>query len=323
MPIKNREWCIQQVLEGIKNIDYPSQRIKLVFIDNYSTDATFEILSRWKIINEGLYYGVTLLKEQGNIPHLRNICVMHLEGKYMLFWDSDIVPSRDLPKQMIEMMERDDGIGVIEPNYTSLRLEELKSKNLLSRSDSNQMVCKATHATGMGFTLIRREVFEKIGGFNELLEVGEDTEFSIRVFEKTSYRIIRVSKTVFHLESEYKDKFIVRPHQGFSTWLRYNFNERGKHYAESFSKLPVYLRFRILYYVFLPLILVCLPLLLYYMGLFLTLLILVCYLLPGLSLAIYNWNIRKGILSFFRFNIPTGLALSYGTLTYMLKKLLK
>lgn len=36
MPIKDREWCLQEVLITIKNLEYLKEEIKLMFIDDYS-----------------------------------------------------------------------------------------------------------------------------------------------------------------------------------------------------------------------------------------------------------------------------------------------
>ena len=322
MPIRNREWCLNYVLKAIENLDYPSKRIKLVFIDNYSTDATFEILSRWKTMKKDLYYDVVLTLERGNIPHLRNLCIKYSEGKYMLFWDSDMVPPRDLVKRMVGLMEHDNKVGMIGALWVPMRIDKLRSIDISTWLTSKSIKYKKTHAMGTGFTLVRREVFEKVGVFNELLDIGEDTEFSIRVFEK-GYKILRVLEPVLHLQNIYEDRFIVRPSQGLLRWLKYNFHVRGEKYAKSFCKLPMLLKLRILYYALLPPVLFFTILLALYKGMIWVLLIPITYLSPGLFLTINDSGIKAGIVIFFKFNIPTGIALSYGTLTHAFKEFLK
>jgi len=313
MPTKNSAYYLQEVLKAIDELEYPKEKIKLVFVDDYSTDGTYEILLKWKVMKKKQYYDIILIQEQTNIPQARNICIKHMEGEYLLFWDSDVIPPKDLLKQMINTMRLNPDIGVIGTDYS------YKHKNVYMCMLGKPTTNKFTHAVYMGFALIRKDVFEKIGKFNELLDQGEDTEFCIRIVEKTSYKVMWAPKPVIHLRSR-ENKFFK---QGFGRWLLYNFHVRGKQYAESFYKLPLLLKGRIFYYALLPLLLVFMPFVACYVNIFLALLLPIAYLLPALFLAVHGSNIRKGTISFFISNIPTGIALSYGVLLYKIRKFLK
>lgn len=313
MPTKNSAWCIHRVLRAIEELEYPKRRIRLVFVDDYSTDGTFEILAEWKR-KAWRYHGIILIQERTNIPQARNLCVKHAEGKYLLFWDSDVIPPRGLFKRMIDMAESRNGIGMIGADYSSER------KTMSARMLGEPVTNKITHAVYMGFALIRRKVFERVAGFNELLDVGEDTEFGIKVAERTGYEILWAPKPVLHLRPVDRTE---RFGCGFSGWLSHNFHIRGEYYAKSFHKLPLLLRLRVFYYALLPPIAVSLLLLAFYVGVIWMMLAFIVYLLPGLFLAVSGSNIRRGTISFFMFNIPTGVALSYGVLVHAFKFLRK
>ncbi len=92
IPIKNRFWCIRKVLEAIESLEYPKDKINLVFVDDHSTDGTFEILVKWKNEMERRYYNIVLVQEHTNIPQARNLCIKNMVGEYLLFWDSDVIP---------------------------------------------------------------------------------------------------------------------------------------------------------------------------------------------------------------------------------------
>jgi len=314
VPTKNRAWCIQGLLNAFESLKYPKEKIKLVFVDDYSTDETFEMLMEWKLKVRGQCHDIVLIQERTNIPQARNLCAKHMEGKYLLFWDSDVIPPRELLKEMVDTLESNNNIGVLGADYL------YKQENVHTRMIGDPVTNRATHAVYMGFTLIRSEVFERIGGFNELLDVGEDTEFGIRVAEKTSYKILWAPRPVLHLKHVGETKGCGR---GFVRWLSYNFHVRGKKYAESFPELPQLLRLRIFYYALLPPLIVFLSLLAYSIGLMLVVLVFVAYLLPALFLNISGSTIRKGVISFFVFNVPTGVMLSYGFLLHIVKKSLK
>lgn len=307
MPIKNRFQYIGKTLKAIEDLDYPKEKIKLVFVDDYSTDGTYEVLMEWKNKVEKKYYYIVLIRERTNIPQARNICIKNMEGDYLLFWDSDVIPPKDLLDEMVSIMEGNPSIGIIGADYEYNSSLKVRYKPVVN---------KETHAIYMGFTLIRREVFDTVGFFDENLSVGEDTEFSIRVAEKTNYKIVWTPRPVLHLKSPSDVKRRIRG------LLAYNFHVRAKEYYKSFGRLPNFLKVRIVYYIGLPLAII-LGLVTFIMGLWILVIATLVYLTPSLYLLIKNRGLKEGIMTWLTFNIPTGLALSYGLLFTSLYKLLK
>lgn len=309
IPVKNSAWSIREVLSAIEDLEYSKNRVKLVFVDDHSTDGTFEIISEWTKSVSHQYYDSVLIQESTNIPKARNLCIERFEGDYMLFWDSDVIPPRNLLRQMVTMLETERSLGMIGADY--LHRKQDKQVGVYGKV----MTSKRTHAVWMGFTLIRRDLFELIGGFNELLDIGEDAEYGIRAAEKTDFKTIWGPQPVLHLRPPTGKKSSDRR---FTQWLSYNFRERGDKYAKTFHQLPMLLRMRIFYYGALPFALALSLILAYWIGL-LTVLIFVAYLLPGWYMAVHGSNLRRGTLSFFLFNVPTGIVLSYGVLRHVLR----
>jgi len=302
---KNSASSVREVTGAIESLEYPKKRIKLVFVDDYSTDGTFDFLKKWRMENESFYHAIVPVQEHTNIPKARNLCIDTMEGDFILFWDSDVIPPKHLLLRMVEMLQTDGKLGMVGADYV------YQHKSMLAKLQGDPATDKGTHAVYMGFTLIRRSVFEKVGKFNEFLDVGEDTEFGIRVVEQTSYKIMWSPSPVLHL----------RPAPGargtrptFLQWLSYNFNLRGEQYARTFPSLPLALRLRVLYYLLLPVVMVASLVLSLYLGVAYPVLALIVYLSPGLVLAARGSNVRRGTMSFLWSNVPTGIALSYGTL---------
>ena len=299
MPVKNRAWCINRVLNAIENIEYPKEKVKIVFVDDYSNDGTYEIISEW--VNKALKIGfnkVEVIRARTNIPQARNICISRVEGKYLLFWDSDVIPPSGLLREIVETLEHKSDIGIIGADYIYEQSTGIRYRPTIN---------KETHAVYMGFTLIRREVFEKVGGFNEKLSVGEDTEFCIRVKEKTHYKILWSSKPVLHLKRPQIDK------TSLSGWIRYNFYVRSKEYYYSWQSLPNYLRFRVIYWILWPL---ALGFLIYALTLNQLLLVLITslFIISSATPVIKQKGLIYGIESWIKGNVITGITLSYGVL---------
>jgi len=307
IPIKNRFQYIRNLLNAIENLDYPKKKVKLIFVDDFSTDGTYEALVKWKNEVEEKYYKVVLMRKRTNIPQARNLCIKNMEGDYLLFWDSDVIPPRDLLSEMISIMEENPTIGMIGADYEYDPSLKVRYKPIVN---------KETHAVYMGFTLIRREVFNVAGFFDENLSVGEDTEFGIRVTEKTDYKIVWAPRPVLHLKSSSDVKRRIR------AWMAYNFHVRAKEYYKSFNRLPRILKIRLAYYIGLPLTIV-LSLVLFIAGVQVLAIMPLLYLVPSIYPPIKSRGLKEGIIVWLTFNLPTGLSLSYGFMYVVLKKLLR
>jgi len=307
IPIKNRFQYIRNLLNAIENLDYPKKKVKLIFVDDFSTDGTYEALVKWKNEVEEKYYKMVLMRERTNIPQARNLCIKNMEGDYLLFWDSDVIPPRDLLSEMISIMEENPTIGMIGADYEYDPSLKVRYKPIVN---------KETHAVYMGFTLIRREVFNVAGFFDENLSVGEDTEFGIRVTEKTDYKIVWAPRPVLHLKSPSDVKRRIR------AWMAYNFHVRAEEYYKSFNRLPRILKIRLAYYIGLPLTIV-LSLVLFITSVQVLAIMPLLYLVPSIYPLIKSRGLKEGIIVWLTFNLPTGLSLSYGFMYVVLKKLLR
>jgi len=309
VPTKNRAWTIRKILKALDSIEYPTHLLKVVFVDDYSTDDTYEIICEWasKASEKG-FHKVEVIRARTNIPQARNLCVKKMEGKYLLFWDSDVIPPPELLREMVDIIERNLDIGIIGADYIYEPSTGIKYKPVIN---------KGTHAVYMGFTLIRREIFEKVGLFNENLSVGEDTEFGIRVRERTSYRIIWAPKPVLHLKRLEE----VRKPGALRTWLWYNFTVRAGEYYNSWKTLPSFLKLRIAYWLMWPWIV---GLLVYVaiMGKTLLALCLLTYVGASAYPVVQQKGVRHGIRLWIGGNVLTGLALSYGVLKEAMKTLI-
>ncbi|MEM4489347.1 MAG: glycosyltransferase [Desulfurococcaceae archaeon] len=321
MPIKNREWALQYVLKSIEKQDYPKKYVKVVFVDNYSTDGTYDTLVKWKEIMEKHYHSIALVREEGNIAHLRNKCIDLAEGKYLIFWDSDIVAPKFIIRRMVELAELRGDAGMI---VATFHYADVDYVPVIESLADGELKVKEVIGAGTGFTLIRLDVFRQVGGFNEKLTVGEDTDFSYRLLEKTHYKILRIDTEVLHLK--HRDVILPRAHQGLSRWVRYNFYQRSEEYFLTYASLPKHLKIRLVYWLLFPSVIggyIAIMLSSNSLLKILAIIALPLYLLPSICLNIIKQGIRDGLVMWAKFNLPTGLALSYGFLLKALKELLR
>jgi glycosyltransferase involved in cell wall biosynthesis len=183
MPTYNSSRSLQLTVDAIEKLDYPKDRIRIVFVDNESKDETLRILEDFQKRFKSYYESVRLISEMSNIPKARNICVTNSIGEYILFVDSDVIILPDTIKRMLELFSSNLEVGIVGFPYR-YDPAPLPHKMALSKG-------KVPYVKGMvtiGCTMVKRELFNKIGLFNLKLK-DEDSDFTARV-SKAGYIII-------------------------------------------------------------------------------------------------------------------------------------
>lgn len=178
MPVKNREDVIDKVLEAIKDQDFEKMKLELIFVDS-STDRTTGILESFKKFNDKLYNSIRIVKAQCNISKARNICIRESRGKYILFLDSDIVPSPFVFKRLLSLSAKAD-IACI--NYSSCDKPEVKKVRFV----------------GMGCTIISRKLLKRVF-FDENMPRGEDVDFCFRAHKMGATILLDSTIAASHL----------------------------------------------------------------------------------------------------------------------------
>lgn len=162
--------------------DLTQQKIKdfeLIIVDGGSKDKTLSVVNKYK----GSFDKFKLVKsDKKNLCYQRNLGAQKSEGRYLIFLDADVRIRKDYLstiKKVIEkqsflflttyQFEDSDKLDKFLVQVTNYSLELLKLIN-------KQM------APGYNF-IILKEVFDKIGGFNEKTTISEDHDLSMRIQE--------------------------------------------------------------------------------------------------------------------------------------------
>lgn len=204
-------WLEKTVRGVLQNTNYPD--FEIIVVADACTDGSTDFLKKKKIPNVKLIETPTLL----GTMKTRNIGAKKAEGKFLVFIDSHEIPEQarwllELAKELknekvgavalkIPHLEEKDRVGYI---YT-IKDWDLEPTWLLPKDLKS---VQHTPAIPGGCFGIRKELFEKLGGFDEGLKLWgrEDFEFSLRIW-RAGYDLVFSPKAAISHSYDRKRNF--------------------------------------------------------------------------------------------------------------------
>lgn len=191
-PALNEEKFIEKLLNSIKKQTFTDYEV--IIADAGSSDKTREIAES---------YGAKVVK--GGMPGPgRNRGAEAASGEYFFFFDADvIIPEFFLEKAIAEMEKRKLDIATCEFRPDSeLRLDKLMFHFANLTVKIGQYL--DPHAAGFAI-FMKRDLFEKIGGFDETLKLAEDHDLVTRASKHKTFRMLEdvyLTVSIRRLEKE-------------------------------------------------------------------------------------------------------------------------
>lgn len=120
-PVRNIDRTIEKNLEFLIELDYPKEKLEIVFADGGSKDRTVEIIKNWQ-----KKYPFIKLVEVANCKspgQARNAALAVAKGDYILFTDGDCAPRTNWVRKILEVFARDPKIGMVGGEILTLRTD--------------------------------------------------------------------------------------------------------------------------------------------------------------------------------------------------------
>lgn len=186
MPAYNSEKFIAEAINSVLNQNY--QPIELIIIDDGSTDNTSKIIKKFGHL-------VRLIQQNNAGPAAaRNKGVFEAKGELLAFIDADDVWHPEKLLTQVSYLKKNPNIGICfgrkfewipdklgnYPARTDFSLIPCSEKIIKNQSGwiyPQMLLSSVIHIVS---ALIRRDVWEKLGGMDEHLRCGEDYDFFIR-----------------------------------------------------------------------------------------------------------------------------------------------
>jgi succinoglycan biosynthesis protein ExoA len=233
IPVRNEEKHLGAVLEGLLGQDYPADRYEISVVDGNSTDGTA------RVVEEAAKRSATRIKLLANPGQLssagRNVGVRHSSGELIVFIDGHChIPSREFLLDTARYFQstgadclcRPQPLTAPDSNWLQRIVADVRGSLIGHGLDStiySSTLEGFVDPTSSGASY-RRDVFDRVGLYDERLDACEDVEFNHRVFRAGLRAYISPRLTVqYHARSSLSGlwKQMVRYGRG-----RYRFNNK-------------------------------------------------------------------------------------------------
>lgn len=172
IPARNEEKNLLALLTSLEALDFPPKQQETLVIDHHSIDNTQAIARQ---------FGAQVLNATGKtISSVRNFGAAAATGEILAFVDADCTVAPDWLHRALPYFD-DPRVGLVGSHYVI----PAKPVTLVRQVRKMQAMARPEFIEGQwvpaGNMLVRREVFQTHGGFDEALVTCEDVDLCYRI----------------------------------------------------------------------------------------------------------------------------------------------
>lgn len=191
IPLYNREQYLSSTIESVLAQSYPD--FELLIWDDGSTDDSLEIARKYAakdkrvkvVAHEHLGIGWTLKK-----------AIAATSGKYIGSVDSDDLLHKDALLETVPILERQADVGMVYTEYLVMNdLGNIGAKGKRCTIPYSAQRLLIDFMT-FHFRLLRRSVYDLVGGVRPEFDTAEDYDLCLRLSEVT--QIVQVKKPLYY-----------------------------------------------------------------------------------------------------------------------------
>ena len=180
IPTYNRSWCIERAVNSVLTQSF--RDFDLWIIDDESTDETSELIRRIAAEEHTLPVHYRRINHQG-VSAARNTGVRLSSGRYLAFLDSDDEWMKEKLALQVPLLDEHPDAALVHAREQWIR--NGKRVNIPKAYEKSAgwvyLQCLPLCMIGPSTVVIRREVFDEAGGFDESFPACEDYDLWLKI----------------------------------------------------------------------------------------------------------------------------------------------
>ncbi|WP_462252216.1 glycosyltransferase family 2 protein [Ekhidna sp.] len=179
IPAYQAQKYITETVDSVLNQTY--KEIEIIVVNDGSTDNTEAILATYQSNAKVKVLNV----ENGGVSRARNIGFQESNGAYVAFLDADDVWDEINLELKANALNGNQSLGLVHSNTEVIDGDSKKTGQILRGKQGeilkDLLLWNGTCIPAPSSILVRREVVQNVGGFEESLSTAADQEFFFRV----------------------------------------------------------------------------------------------------------------------------------------------
>lgn len=233
MPAYNTEKYIEKAIKSI--LEQTFKDFEFIIIDDCSTDETWNIIKKIQKNDKR----IICIHHQKNvkIPATRNELVMKAQGAYIAWQDADDISMPDRLELQFSHLEKNPTVGIV-GGFLEF-FDENGSKSIRKYASDDATLRKNIFRyspVAQPAAMIRKDVFKKVGLYDEKYTVAQDLDMSFRIgtyYEFANipkvllkYREHGKSATFSRLKDQLKNTLEIRRKYAANKQYKYAFSDK-------------------------------------------------------------------------------------------------
>jgi succinoglycan biosynthesis protein ExoA len=190
VPCRNEAASITKLLDGIKSQTFSTNEIEVIISDGLSDDGTGQIIAQYHQAHPELNIRV-VDNPLRTIPAGLNLAIRAASGQYIIRLDAHSVPNPEYIRLCVDALaagkaDNVGGIWIVKPGDNSWIARSIAQagSHPLGVGDARYRYTKtAAYVETVPFGAYKRELFDRIGFYNETLHSNEDYELNTRILQ--------------------------------------------------------------------------------------------------------------------------------------------
>jgi cellulose synthase/poly-beta-1,6-N-acetylglucosamine synthase-like glycosyltransferase len=203
VPCWNEQNTVSKTIYSLLNLDYPKDKLKIMIVNDGSTDNTWENVQKFKSHPQIALHS----KENGGKHSALNYGLKQLQTELVCCLDADSYVHKDALKHIVVYFQ-DKTIMAVAPSVKLWKPKGILQKlqkveygfGIFTRKMFHYM--QAVYITPGPLSTFRREVFENLGGYRKAHNT-EDIEIALRM-QKNGYKIAHAHNAIVYTVAPHK-----------------------------------------------------------------------------------------------------------------------
>ena len=184
LPVRNEERYIAACVTSIFEQDYPPEQMEVIFVDGCSQDRTVALLREMQKEHPQI---VVLDNPDRTVPYAMNIGIRASRGEVIVRMDAHAEYPSDYVRLSVETLLTQDcdnagGICITRGRgFMGDAIAQMLGTPLGVGNSAFRLATQDGYVDTVPFGCFRRELFDRIGGFDERMTRNQDNELNFRI----------------------------------------------------------------------------------------------------------------------------------------------